>query len=178
MSEQSHDRPDVAVFPPVIPLAALALACGLQWLIPLGLIFAFSIIWRIGAGTIAVIAGALITIKGGFTLTASGTNVNPLGPTTVLETAGIYSWTRNPTYVGLAPVMCGIALIFALDWLLLLVVPSYLILNFCVIKCEEQYLERKFGEEYRRYKARVPRYVPLFARRAPLQSKSDSHQEI
>ena len=88
-----------------------------------------------------------------------GTNVNPFRPTTALATQGIFEWTRNPLYVGILPVMCGVALIFALDWLLLLAIPSYFVLHFCVIKREEQYLERKFGDEYRRYKSLVPRYV-------------------
>jgi protein-S-isoprenylcysteine O-methyltransferase Ste14 len=54
--------------------------------------------------------------------------------------------------------MLGIAFVFALDWLVLLIVPSLLILHFGVVRREEQYLERKFGEQYRQYKLQVPRY--------------------
>ena len=88
-----------------------------------------------------------------------GTNVSPTRPTTALATEGIFGWTRNPLYVGIAPVLVGIALIFALDWLLLLMVPSYFILHFAVVMREEQYLESKFGDAYRSYKASVARYV-------------------
>jgi protein-S-isoprenylcysteine O-methyltransferase Ste14 len=87
-----------------------------------------------------------------------GTNVSPLQPTTVLATKGIFSWTRNPLYSGGTLVMFGTALVFALDWLLLLILPSMLILHFGVVKREEQYLERKFGDRYRRYKLNVARY--------------------
>ena len=45
--------------------------------------------------------------------------------------------------------MLGIALAFALDWLLLLILPSLLILHFGVVRREEEYLERKFGDRYR-----------------------------
>jgi protein-S-isoprenylcysteine O-methyltransferase Ste14 len=55
--------------------------------------------------------------------------------------------------------LCGIALIFALDWLLLLIVPSWVVLHFGVVRREEIYLEQKFGDLYRRYRERVPRYV-------------------
>ena len=48
---------------------------------------------------------------------------------------------------------------FALDWLLLLIVPSWVVLHFTVVRREESYLERKFGEAYRLYKDRVPRYL-------------------
>ncbi len=36
MSDTSLDHPDIIVFPPVIPLATLVIACVLQWLMPLG----------------------------------------------------------------------------------------------------------------------------------------------
>ena len=54
--------------------------------------------------------------------------------------------------------MLGVALIFALDWLVLLIVLSAFILHFGVVRREEQYLERKFGDQYRQYKLQVPRY--------------------
>jgi protein-S-isoprenylcysteine O-methyltransferase Ste14 len=54
--------------------------------------------------------------------------------------------------------MIGIAFIFALDWLVLLMVPALLILHFGVVHREEQYLEQKFGDSYREYKASVSRY--------------------
>jgi protein-S-isoprenylcysteine O-methyltransferase Ste14 len=88
-----------------------------------------------------------------------GTNVNPLRPTTALAMEGIFNWTRNPIYVGGTTAMIGIAFLFALDWLLVLVVPSLLVLHFAVVKREEEYLMRKFHEEYRRYTTRVPRYL-------------------
>jgi protein-S-isoprenylcysteine O-methyltransferase Ste14 len=175
---QLHDRPDVMVFPPLIPLATLAIACGLQWWMPLAVIDGVGRGWRIGAGAIAIVAGAIITISGRIALVRLGTNVNPSQPTTALATRGIFALTRNPLYVGILPVMCGIALVFALDWLVLLVVPSYFVLHFCVIRREEQYLERKFGEDYRRYKARVPRYTWPFLGRSSSPTRSNSRQEI
>jgi protein-S-isoprenylcysteine O-methyltransferase Ste14 len=62
-------------------------------------------------------------------------------------------------YDGGAPMMIGLALIFACDWLPLLLVPGYLVLHFGVIRREERYLERKFGVQYRRYCAEVPRHL-------------------
>ena len=70
-------------------------------------------------------------------------------------------------YVGGGPLMIGLAIVFALDWLPLLMVPSGSLLHFGIVRREEDYLERKFGEEYRRYKARVPRYVGPPAYRPP-----------
>jgi protein-S-isoprenylcysteine O-methyltransferase Ste14 len=159
MTDTAVDRPDIIVFPPVIPLSTLAISCVLQWLVPLGLIANIDRGWRIGLGTIIVVAGLLTTSAGRRALVRHGTNVNPSQPTTALVTDGVFRRTRNPLYVGVSVALCGIALIFALDWLLPLMVPSCVILHFAVVRREERYLERKFGEAYRRYQERVPRYL-------------------
>jgi protein-S-isoprenylcysteine O-methyltransferase Ste14 len=167
MTDSALDRPDAAVdhpnvmvFPPVILLSTLVLACALQWPVPLGWIAEFDRGWRFGLGTFIVMAGLLTTSAGRRALLRHGTNVNPSLPTTTLVTEGVFGLIRNPLYVGMSAALCGIALIFALDWLLLLILPSCVVLHFAVVRREERYLERKFGEAYRRYKERVPRYLP------------------
>jgi len=152
------DRPDIVVFPPVIPLATLVLACVLQWLVPLGWIAALEPPVRIGIGAVIALSGLATTVAGRRALTRHGTNVNPLQPTTQLVTGGVFGHTRNPLYVGVSVALCGIALIFDLDWVLLLILPSCVLLHFAVVRREETYLERKFGDAYRHYRARVPRY--------------------
>jgi protein-S-isoprenylcysteine O-methyltransferase Ste14 len=54
--------------------------------------------------------------------------------------------------------LAGLAIALGSDWMLVLVVPAALILHFGVVKREERYLEAKFGESYRAYMERVPRY--------------------
>jgi protein-S-isoprenylcysteine O-methyltransferase Ste14 len=158
MTDAAFDRPDVAVFPPVIPLATLLLACVLQWLVPLGWIADLDTPVRVGIGLVIALAGLVTTSAGRRALVKSGTNVNPSQPTTTLVTDGVFGHTRNPLYVGVSIALCGLALIFDLDWMLLLIIPSCIFLHFAVVKREERYLEQKFGDAYRRYKARVPRY--------------------
>jgi protein-S-isoprenylcysteine O-methyltransferase Ste14 len=82
-------------------------------------------------------------------------------PPLVPLTRGIYRWTRNPLYVGGCLVMLGVAFLCALDWLPLIFPLSLLVLHFGIIKREERYLERKFGDEYLSYASRVPRYFRL-----------------
>jgi protein-S-isoprenylcysteine O-methyltransferase Ste14 len=42
-----------------------------------------------------------------------------------------------------------VALLLEADWIVLLMVPPLLVLHYGVVKREEQYLERKFGQVYR-----------------------------
>jgi len=155
----TRDAPNVIVFPPVIVVVTVALALGLQWLVPLGLLAHIDPTCRMAAGGLLLLSGLLPTIAGAITLRRHGTNVLPSRPATALITGGIYRWTRNPMYTGGAPLMVGVAIIFALDWLPFLMIPSWLALHFGVVRREEIYLERKFGDDYRRYCAQVPRYI-------------------
>jgi protein-S-isoprenylcysteine O-methyltransferase Ste14 len=87
-----------------------------------------------------------------------GTNVRPSQPTLALATTGMFTWSRNPMYVGGGLALLGVAIGFALDWVLLLLVVSLPLVHYGIILREDRYLERKFGDEYRRYKTKVPRY--------------------
>jgi protein-S-isoprenylcysteine O-methyltransferase Ste14 len=61
-------------------------------------------------------------------------------------------------YVGLILLTGGIGIALASDWTMVLLIPMALVLHFGVVLREERYLEAKFGEAYRRYMARVPRW--------------------
>jgi protein-S-isoprenylcysteine O-methyltransferase Ste14 len=158
MSKTSQDHPRVIVFPPIILATTIALGSILQWLWPIGLLATVIQTWRIPVGVAVVLAGVLLAATGRRMLVRLGTNVSPLQPTTALATDGVFGWTRNPLYSGGMLVILGITLVFALDWLLLLIVPSLLVLHFGVVKREEEYLERKFGDRYRIYRSNVARY--------------------
>src|SRR5262249_55166191 len=144
MKTLSHDRPRVVIFPPLILLAVLALSIALRWLVPLDGLARFDQTWRTACGGVILLAGLLLTQAGARALLGRGTNVNPLRPALALATDGIYAWTRNPMYVGGAPLMLGLAVVFALDWLPLLMVPAAFLLHFGIVRREEQYLEEKF----------------------------------
>ena len=158
MTDVPLDRAKFVIFPPVIPYSALAIACVLQWLEPLGLLGHIDRDLRIWLGLLIVAGGAATMFAGQRALLRHGTNINPLRPTTALVTDGVFRRTRNPLYVGVSVALCGVALIFALDWMLILIVPACVLLHFAVVVREERYLEQKFGDAYRCYRERVPRY--------------------
>ena len=78
-----------------------------------------------------------------------------------LVTSGVYSKTRNPVYLSFMIIVFGIAIFSRRSLTILWIIESVLIL-YWVAKCEESDLETKFGEEYRRYKRNVPRFIPQF----------------
>jgi protein-S-isoprenylcysteine O-methyltransferase Ste14 len=55
--------------------------------------------------------------------------------------------------------LIGLAAVINSLWLLMTVVPLALVIRYGVITREEAYLERKFGDVYRRYRARVRRWL-------------------
>lgn len=76
-------------------------------------------------------------------------------------TSGPYRFTRNPIYIGLSAVYLGIAALAGSLWIALMLVPALFILQFGVVLREEAYLERRFGDDYRAYRARVPRWIQV-----------------
>jgi protein-S-isoprenylcysteine O-methyltransferase Ste14 len=52
----------------------------------------------------------------------------------------------------------GLAFAFASDWLFLLLPIGALVIHVGVVRREERYLAGKFGDDYRDYCAKVPRY--------------------
>jgi protein-S-isoprenylcysteine O-methyltransferase Ste14 len=86
------------------------------------------------------------------------TPVDPRRPVATRVTSGIFGSSRNPLYQcqGLLPLALAVG--FASDWTTLLIVPWAVAMHVGVVLREERYLEAKFGDDYRRYKDRVPRY--------------------
>src|SRR5215217_8943553 len=83
----------------------------------------------------------------------------PDKPTTSLIQEGPFRYTRNPGYLAGAMAYAGVASLANALWALLLLPVTLLGMQRTAIAREERYLERKFGEEYLRYKARVRRWI-------------------
>jgi protein-S-isoprenylcysteine O-methyltransferase Ste14 len=88
----------------------------------------------------------------------AGTHVEPWKPSTALVSLGIYKRTRNPMYQAFGLFVLGLAFAFASDWTFLLLPIGVLVMHFGVVRREERYLEAKFGDSYREFRERVPRY--------------------
>ena len=143
--------------PPLLFLAALLIGFVLDRLLRLP--FAASGIdlvhWIIG-GTLILI-GLALAAAGIRNFSRAGTPVRSIKPTRALVTTGIHGWTRNPIYLGMFLVYGGIGVAARSPWTLILTLPLAITIRYGVVAREEAYLERRFGDAYRDYNARVRR---------------------
>ena len=155
----SGDNAGVIAPPPLISLAALLLGLALDWLAPIGILSAFlPLALRLVIAALLAIVGIWLARTFFSTFSRLGTPVDPRQPVKALATTGIFAKTRNPAYEAQGILLVALAVAFASDWTFVLLPVWALIMHYGVVAREERYLEAKFGEEYRRYKATVPRY--------------------
>jgi protein-S-isoprenylcysteine O-methyltransferase Ste14 len=145
--------------PPLLYLACLVLGFALDRLLPLQSTLAevALIRWTAGGGLIAI--GVAVMAAGIRNFSRAATPVPTNQPVRALVTTGIHGWSRNPIYVGMFLLYAGIGIAARSEWSLVLALPLFVILRYGVVAREEAYLERRFGEPYRDYKARVRRWL-------------------
>jgi protein-S-isoprenylcysteine O-methyltransferase Ste14 len=110
-------------------------------------------------GGLLLVASVGVAKWGMTALARAGTPSSPNRPTLAVATEGPFRFSRNPLYLATTGVYLGLALLLDVLWPILLVVPVLLALHWGVVRREERYLEEKFGEAYRRYQARVRRWL-------------------
>jgi protein-S-isoprenylcysteine O-methyltransferase Ste14 len=154
----ANDNPGVIAPPPLIYAAALGIGLAVDLLL-LRVHTGISAPLRYGmailllAIAIALAASAL----GGFR--RAGTRAEPWQPTTAVVTSGVYAFTRNPMYLAMALLYLAAAIAVDSVFALILLVPLLVTVHYGVVAREERYLEAKFGDEYRRYKETVRRWI-------------------
>lgn len=155
-SKPAADNAGVRVPPPLIFLSLLL--AGLYYDSP----------WFEGqlAATGVTVAGSVITALGIALMLLSaprhkkaGSNVEPWKPTTTIITTGVYAYTRNPIYLGMALTHGGLAIAGGSIAALVTLVLCILVIQTYVIAREERYLEAKFGSAYTDYKSQVRRWI-------------------
>ena len=75
-----------------------------------------------------------------------------------LVTRGPYSFSRNPQYVGFV-ILCSGLILTTDSYYALVTGFAFILLVLLTPFSEEPWLEEQYGEEYRAYKERVPRFI-------------------
>ncbi len=152
------DNAGVRFPPPFIYLGVLLIGIGAERFVPLrhfGLDRSLLII----LGLALVAAGILLGISAVGLFRRSDTTPEPWTSTTAIVTTGVYRYTRNPMYLGMASIYAGLAVVADSPLALILLPAVLLIIQSQVIAREESYLAAKFGEVYLDYKRRVRRWL-------------------
>lgn len=142
--------------PPLVYLAGILLGLGINYLIPVR-VFPGALQQPVGALLMALGVGlALVSVV---TLYRAGTSPLHERPTTTIVPGGVFTWSRNPIYVGMTLICVGLAVFFDRVWVVAGTVPAVLVIHFIVIAREDAFLEAKFGQAYLDYKRQGRRWI-------------------
>jgi protein-S-isoprenylcysteine O-methyltransferase Ste14 len=155
-ASEAPDHAGVHVPPPLIYVVLFGLGLLLHQIVPLTVL---PVIPARAAALIFLGAGVLLAASALLLFRRTHTSLVPIKPTTALVVRGPYRLTRNPMYLGLLCVYIAVALWFGLIWALILVPLVVLAVQRLAITKEERYLEQKFGDAYRQYRAHVRRWI-------------------
>jgi protein-S-isoprenylcysteine O-methyltransferase Ste14 len=92
----------------------------------------------------------------------SGRNTKQGQIADTLNTTGIYSIVRHPLYVGNLLMWFGPAMLAGHFWFLVAFCLLYWIYYERIMFAEEQFLRKKFGEEYIEWSGNIPAFIPRF----------------
>lgn len=108
-----------------------------------------------------VLIGIKVAVAGVLAFREAKTTVNPLQPerASSLVIVGIYRYSRNPMYLGLALFLCAWAVYLGSPWLLLGLLGFVLYMNVFQIAPEERAMQQLFAGEFEVYKKRVRRWI-------------------
>lgn len=144
-----------------LPVIILVLGAGYLFIANRSVIY-FNLTWELICIFVSV-AGELIR-----SYTVGSVPKNPSGRNVIdqmadeLNTSGIYSVVRHPLYVGNFLMWLGPVLFLRSAWCVIIFVLAFWIYFERIIFAEEQYLRRKFGEDYDTWAFKVRSVIPRF----------------
>jgi protein-S-isoprenylcysteine O-methyltransferase Ste14 len=119
--------------------------------------------WIVGG--LLILAGEVLRLVG---VAAAGTVTRRRSRNVQrLVTYGVFTWMRNPLYVGNLLIWLGFVIGSGLWWFLPIAIVLFAIEYSLIVRYEEGVLESIFGAEYVEYKQRTPRWFPRPASATP-----------
>jgi len=144
------------ILPPTYFLGDIMLAVGLHFLLPWKkLIFPP---WNLIA--LAPLAGGIVlNVLADRSFKRHETTVKPFERSRALVTDGAFRFTRNPMYLGMVLILAGVVGLLGSVTPWITVIGLVLFFDWVFIKPEEEMLEETFGDEFRKYRAHVRRWI-------------------
>jgi protein-S-isoprenylcysteine O-methyltransferase Ste14 len=119
----------------------------------------YSVFLRMKLGTVWFYAGLLVYLFGMIFTIVAGMNLDNTSMNRP-ATEGLYRISRNPIYLGTFLIFIGIGIACA-SWLFLLSIGVFVILYDILIAPEERWCLEKYGDAYREYMTRTPRWIGI-----------------
>lgn len=158
MTDDHSERPNRLPWPPMIYATAIVAAVVAGMIVPISLdrfpemprrLIAILLI----VGSLAADIWAMRTLAGG------KTTIMPHKRSANLVTGGPFAHSRNPIYVANTALTIAIGLLSSNGWFLLFAFAAAFATQKLAIEREERHLQALFGEEYRRYRENVRRWL-------------------
>jgi len=158
MQQATNERPSRIPWPPIL-LASIVAASAVaeRYVLPQGLLPVTAGVFALGLVLCAAAAGLLAWTL--LELRRHGTTVRPDRAATALAEGGPFRFSRNPIYLADAVLLAGLGLIAGWVSLVAGAFAFIALVTPLAVLPEEAHLERRFGDAYRAYRARVRRWL-------------------
>ena len=144
-----------------IPPPIVTLIFGLSIYFSRGIFQAVEIEYSFYIGILLLLGGVMILISAVRSFKKDKTTINPLSPeqATKLVTDGIFKYSRNPMYLGMAFVLSSIAVFFnVLGGIILITLFCLYIKKFQIIP-EEKAMRDLFADDFDKYTKATRRWL-------------------
>lgn len=154
------NRPNKIPWPPLIYISVFVASSLLNLIVPLdtrAVVAALPFLQSLGA--VLMVVGLGLDFSAMYAMYRARTNILPHRAADKLLTSGVFSFTRNPIYVGNTLLLLGTALHWPLPWLVPATFLAALAVDRLAIRREETHLALRFGSEFTAYMRRTPRWI-------------------
>lgn len=143
------------------PVVALLLAAAIYYAAPVFPALPLNEQWRLILAILFGAVGISCDLAGLYSFRKAQTTINPLAPknSSALVTTGIYRYTRNPMYLGMAFLLLAWSCYWASSAVLIDLPLFIAYITLFQIKPEERILSEKFSDEFPDYCTRVRRWL-------------------
>jgi len=144
------------LLPPTYFIILLLLSIGLHFIFPIKKVIFPPYTYL---GFILIIFGGVINLWTDLLLKRKRTTVKPYESPTYLITSGPFRISRNPSYLGFAAILLGVAINHGTLITFLSPITFFILIELMFIPFEEKNLERAFRKEYIEYKNQIRRWL-------------------
>lgn len=144
------------VLPPTYFLIAIILMVLLHFIAPFRRVITMP--WIL-TGILPLVIGLWLNVRADNQFKLAETTVKPFQESTALVSHDVFSFSRNPMYLGMASVLIGIALLLGSITPCIVVLLFIVLIDRIFIQKEETMLLQTFGEEFEKYRQSVRRWI-------------------